>query len=160
MMYTQWKIPRHVAAETERAFLVGKHEVFAIWAAPREPDDTPPKVANVSRCIVPTQTPGVTPTGVWVHIAGQELQRIQLDNFQRKERSIIQLHTHPGANVNMSQLDKEWEVVRHMGALSIIVPFYGTRGLNLFDGANVYEREGDDWRLWPRSETAERLVVS
>jgi hypothetical protein len=97
---------------------------------------------------------------VWVHIAGQELQRIQLDNFQRKERSIIQLHTHPGANVNMSQLDKEWEVVRHMGALSIIVPFYGTRGLNLFDGANVYEREGDDWRLWPRSETAERLVVS
>lgn len=157
MKYSQWKIPRQVVAETEQAFLRGKHEVFAIWVAPRANSVAQ---AAVTRCIVPAQTPGVTPTGVWVHIAGQELQRIQLDNFKYKERSVVQLHTHPGANVDMSKLDRDWEVVRHIGALSIIVPFYGTLGLTLFEQANVYEREDDDWRLWPRHEVAARLELS
>lgn len=159
MKYSQWKIPQQIVSETEQAFLVGKHEVFAIWASPSGPGNAPSHVANVSRSIIPAQTPGATPAGVWVHIEGQELQRIQLDNFRRKERSIIQLHTHPSANVNMSELDRKWEVVRHVGALSIIIPFYGVRGLSLLDGANVYEREENDWRLWPHSEAAERLVV-
>lgn len=157
MKYSQWKIPQQVVVETEQAFLRGKHEVFAIWVAPRA--DVAAH-ATITRCIVPKQTPGVTPTGVWVHIAGEELQRIQLDNFQHKERSVVQLHTHPGANVDMSKLDRDWEVVRHVGALSIIVPFYGTRGLTLFEQANIYEREDDDWRLWPRHEAAARLVLS
>lgn len=59
----------------------------------------------------------------------------------------------------MSMLDREWEIVRHIGALSIIVPYYGQRGLGSFDGANVYEREEHDWRLWSSKEVMERLVL-
>jgi hypothetical protein len=157
MKYQYWNVPLHIAAETERAFLVGRHEVFAIWAAPRLAGVK--AGADISRFIVPAQTPGVTPDGVWVHIDGAELQRIQLDNFRRAERSVVQLHTHPGADVRMSSLDRKWEVVRHVGALSIIVPHYGTKGLLLHDAANVYEREEDDWRLWSREEARKRLVV-
>lgn len=159
MSYQRWKIPQAVVADTEHAFRRGQHEVFAIWTASNEATLNVPIDAALLRCVVPHQTPGVTPTGVWVHIAGSELQRIQLDNYRRQERSVVQLHTHPGANVRMSQLDRDWEVVRHVGALSIIVPFYGAGGLRLHDAANVYEREADDWRLWSRSEACERLVV-
>ena len=159
MKYLNWKIPQQVLAETQQAFLRGQHEVFVIWTAARQEAEQG-GTAEVTRCIVPEQKPGVSQHGVWVHIAGQELQRIQLDNYRCKERSIVQLHTHPGADVRMSKLDREWEVVRHVGALSIIVPHYCRQGLKGFQGVNVYEREEEDWRLWSSHEVAERLVVS
>jgi proteasome lid subunit RPN8/RPN11 len=160
MSYQRWRIPPSVAAETAHAFRRGQYEVFAIWTAAVLGDPQGATAdAEILRCVVPDQAPGVTATGVWVHIQGQELQRIQLDNYRRRERSVVQLHTHPGADVRMSQLDRDWEVVRHVGALSIIVPFYGAGGLRLHDVANVYEREADNWRLWSRTEAAERLVL-
>ena len=158
MSYKKWKIPQQVLSESQQAFLRGQHEVFVIWTAAHHAN-TAGDIAEITRCIVPAQKPGVSKHGVWVHIAGEELQRIQLDNYQRKERSIVQLHTHPGADVSMSALDREWEVVRHVGALSIIVPHYGRLGLRSFDGVNVYEREENDWRLWSPAEAAERLVL-
>lgn len=158
MKKIRWHIPSSVVAHTEEAFLSGKHEVFAIWTAARSFVGGSYDTVDVCRCIVPLQTPGVTPTGVWVHITGLELQRIQLDNFKRKERSIIQLHTHPGRDVTMSDLDRKWEVVRHVGALSIIVPFYGVGGLQLGERANVYERDENGWQLLSHGEVQERLV--
>lgn len=161
MRYEQWRIPQAVLDETSRAFLRGQHEVFAIWTADVNEQGTgnSEPIANVSRCVVPAQTPGTSPRGVWVHIDGAELQRIQIDNYRRGERSVVQLHTHPGHDVRMSDLDREWEVVRHVGALSIIVPCYGTLGLSGMKGVNVYEREVDDWRLWTLSEVAQRMVA-
>ncbi|MHA6823929.1 hypothetical protein ACQUKI_20695 [Ralstonia pseudosolanacearum] len=159
MKYTQWTIPQAVVTQTEAALLSGRHEVFAIWTAPYDREQHSGVSANITRSIIPAQTPGETADGVYVHIAGSELQRIQLDNYRRNERSVVQLHTHPGADVRMSSLDRKWEVVRHVGALSIIVPFYGMRGLSLVEGANIYERELDDWRLWSRQEAAERMVL-
>ena len=156
MRVQHWKIDREVVAQTERAVLVGQHEVFAIWTSIKQLQAGD---LSVDRCIVPAQTPGVSAGGVWVHSAGNELQRIQLENFRDGRRSVIQLHTHPGADVRMSELDRTWEVVRHVGALSIIVPFYGRDGLALTNGANVYEREESDWRLWTSSEVRERLVL-
>ena len=47
----------------------------------------------------------------------------------------------------MSLLDREWEVVRDIGALSIIVPNHGKNGLDGFPGVNIYEKEEDDWAL-------------
>lgn len=156
MKYQRWLIPRPVLSQTERAFKHGRHEVFVLWTAalaPAGPD------ACIERCVVPQQRPGNTPQGVYVHIAGDELQRIQLHNFSVAQRSIVQLHTHPSADVNMSALDREWEVARHLGALSIIVPSYGDRGVDGFAGVNVYEREDADWRLWRREELLRRLVI-
>ncbi len=159
MKIQKWKLNLDVIGQTEKAFLVGAHEVFAIWSAAHVANQHVQNL-TVDGCIVPAQTPGVEADGVWVHIAGSELQRIQLDNFKAGRRSVIQLHTHPGADVRMSRLDRQWEVVRHVGALSIIVPHYGRFGLQLGEGANVYEREEDDWRLWSTVEARERLVYS
>lgn len=158
MKVQHWHIDRKVVEQTEQAVLVGQHEVFAIWTSVK-PVAEHQETLLVDGCIVPAQTPGVSAKGVWVHIDGNELQRIQVENFREGRRSVIQLHTHPGADVRMSALDRSWEVVRHVGALSIIVPFYGRNGLVLSAGANVYEREEHDWRLWTPAEVQERLVV-
>ena len=159
MKIKQWKIGRDVMAETEAALRAGEHEVFAIWSAEQITTDLIDEMW-VDGCIFPTQTPGITAEGVWVHIQGRELQRIQLNNFKAGRRSVIQLHTHPGADVRMSRLDRAWEVVRHVGALSIIVPHYCRFGLQLWGDTNVYEREEDDWRLWSPVEARERLVIA
>ena len=151
MKIKKWEVHRDVLDHTEAAFRAGEHEVFAIWSALHIKANVI-DVMEVNGCIVPAQTPGVTAEGVWVHIEGRELQRIQLDNFKAGRRSVIQIHTHPGADVRMSRLDRTWEVVRHVGALSIIVPHYCRFGLQLGTSANIYEREEDDWRLWSSAE--------
>lgn len=160
MRYGLWHVPAEVVAATERAMTGRDHEVFALWTAPLELQRDAADEARVLRAIVPQQRPGRTAFGVYVYIAGEELQRIQLENYARGERSIVQLHTHPSADVRMSDLDREWEVTSHVGALSIIVPNYCAQGLRLFDGANIYEREEDDWRLWSVHEAVERMRIA
>lgn len=153
-----WQIPTSVVTATEHALRSGAHEVFVLWTAPLSSALAP--VVHVERAIVPRQCASATRTGVYVHIDGSELARIQFENFNRGERNVVQLHTHPGANVDMSELDREWEVVRHVGALSIIVPHYGRNTLRGFAGVNVYEREESDWRRLGTREAAERLIIT
>ena len=68
MKYSKWVIPSAVAAQTERALLVGQHEVFCMWtaAAGNAVSDEATGSAEVLRCVVPAQTPGETPSGVLV----------------------------------------------------------------------------------------------
>lgn len=157
MKYERWDIPEEIINKTTTAFTAGRHEVFVIWTAPLEPVE---KICKIKRHVVPIQRPGSSSWGgVYVHIEGAELSRIQFDNYDRLERSVVQLHTHPSNDVLMSALDREWEVVKHVGALSIIVPNYGINDLHNFYGAAVYEREISDWRLWSHKEVRRRLRI-
>jgi proteasome lid subunit RPN8/RPN11 len=154
---TAWRIPKSVLDSTVRVLAAGRHEVFALWTA-RRTEVVP--ACLVRRLVVPTQTPESSIFGVSVRIDGDELARIVFENHARGEKSVVQLHTHPGSSVEMSLLDREREVVRHEGALSIIVPHYGRDGLNDFPGASVYEREGSGWRRWGPGEAARRLLIT
>lgn len=156
MTFDFWDIPSHLLAETAQAFTFGHHEIFVLWTAPLYNEGP---VCVIRRGIVPRQEAGFSAGGAYVHIDGRELSRIQFENYDRGERSVVQLHTHPSTNVNMSLLDREWEVVKHVGALSIIVPSYGRAGLKRFLGVQAYEREPADWRLWRRDQVEKRLRV-
>ena len=149
-----WRVPGEIVLATTTALTAGEHEVFVIWTAALA--GTGDRI-DVQRCLVPRQEARTTMFGVLVHIDGAELARVQFENYDRGERSVVQLHTHPGDDVRMSDLDREWEVVCHVGALSIIVPDYGRHGLRDLVGVNVYEREDTDWRLWSPTEAKERL---
>lgn len=156
MNKTIWHIPKKILDETKSALISKEAEVFAIWAAPIQMNDN---VYRISRCIVPKQDAGFR-LGAYVHIEGEELSRIVFENYNNSERSVVQIHTHPSRNVTMSSLDREWEVVNHIGALSIIVPNYCKSGLDGFPGVNVYEREEQDWRLWKEDEIKKRLIIT
>lgn len=156
MIFNKWVIPLRIIEETISALTSRKSEIFVLWTSTLNPVDS---TCRISRCVVPVQKPGRTLYGVYVHIEGKELNRIQFDNYDQNELNVVQLHTHPSRNVCMSDLDKEWEVVKHIGALSIIVPSYGKKGLIDFLGVNVYERETNGWRLWEKNEVADRLII-
>lgn len=156
MKFDVWQVSPEVIAETEAALRRGKHEVFVMWAGPRSQSAG---VCEITRVIIPRQTPESSPFGVAVKIEGSELARIQFDNFGRGEKSYVQVHTHPKGNVEMSRLDRKREVVNQIGALSIIVPNYCGDGLAGFPGVNVYERDEDDWRLWTPAEAAMKIRV-
>jgi proteasome lid subunit RPN8/RPN11 len=155
MQYDEWEVPSAVLRGTEAAFRAGQHEVFVLWTASLQ---NLRGTCRIRRLIVPQQEPGTGPFGgVYVRVEGAELVRIALDNFQRSERSVVQLHTHPSEDVDMSELDRAWEVTNHDGALSIIVPSYGRGALDGLPGARVYERTGVEWRPWTDQERAARI---
>jgi len=155
MTFDSWQVPLVVVAETESALRSGAHEVFCIWTGERT--QAGPQCA-IDSLIVPEQTPESSEFGVAVRIEGRELSRIQFENFRSGRRSFVQLHTHPTSNVRMSGLDRQREVVKHVGALSIIVPSYGNWGLDGLRGVAIYERASDDWRLWTHDEAVRRLI--
>lgn len=150
-----WIIPKKILNETEIALRSKPLEVFVFWTSSIH--KTYPE-CKISRLIVPQQD-AHNEWGHYVHIDGSELSRITFENYDNQERNVIQIHTHPSSNVNMSALDREWEVVTHVGALSIIVPNFCKNGLTNFQGVNIYEREENDWRLWKPDEIKKRMKV-
>lgn len=150
-----WSVPRRIVEQTESALASRRSEVFAFWTAPVEPKET----VSISRLVVPRQDAHSGAGGEYVHIDGGELARVDVGNFERGERNVAQIHTHPSCDVRMSGLDRRWEVVKHAGALSIIVPNYARGGMD-FGSANIYEREGAGWRLWGRGEFGRRFDVT
>ena len=156
MTRLSWRIPKKIIDNTSRALTSRQLEVFVLWTAPIE---TKNNVCEIKRLIVPRQDADVGSLGAYVHIASKELSRIVFDNYRHGERSVVQIHTHPSHNVDMSVLDRKWEVISHVGALSIIVPNYGKASLNDFLGVNIYEREENDWRLWDADEFKSRFEI-
>jgi len=156
-MYSHWRIPRRMLRDTLAAFRKGDYEVFVLWTAGLA--ELSNDVCGPVRVVVPKQEHGRAGVGVYVRVEGSELARIQYDNYEHQERSVVQLHTHPSSDVRMSLLDRKWEVVAHVGALSVIVPNYGKDGLEGFPGVAVYERETNGWRLWTPLEILHRFTV-
>lgn len=150
-----WEIPKNILRDTEKVLASKQSEVFVLWTASINTKN----VCKISRLVIPLQDTHNGVEGAYVHISGDELSRITFDNFDKNERNVIQIHTHPSEYVDMSPLDRQWEVANHVGALSIIVPSYGRYGLADFSGANIYEREVDDWRLWEKDELKQRFII-
>lgn len=147
-------VPRHLVDETARA-LMGRGERTALWQF-TEPADG---VMIVRRIVTPAQESIQTSFGHLVHVTGVELARVQLDAYRLGFRTWVQLHTHPGSDVRMSDTDREWAIADFPGALSIIVPHFGRNGLIGWPGVAVHERHEAGWHRWTRREILANLVV-
>ncbi|MDA4110950.1 MAG: hypothetical protein OK439_00315 [Thaumarchaeota archaeon] len=150
----KWEISNLVIKETEEALRSKESEVFVLWVGPIKK----PKDKNVvTSGLVPFQDTHRGTEGNYVHVSGDELRRIAFANYERDERSVAQVHSHPGKNTTISSLDRRWAVADHQGALSIIVPDYGKNGMRDLFGLSIYEKEGSNWRLWNKRETKRRF---
>lgn len=147
-----------MARRTVEALSGRNEEAFALWTAPLAGGRGG---RSVTRVVVPRQEAGFGERGAYVRVPGEELRRIAFDNYRRGEANAAQIHTHPSDDTRMSALDREWEVVTHPGALSIIVPRYCRDGMSSLRGASVYERARDGrWRLWRAGEMEARVIVA
>lgn len=67
-----------------------------------------------------------------------------------------QVHTHPGQAFH-SAADNRWAIVRHVDALSLVLPYFArdVRVLSFFDDAAVFRLSSEnEWRQVPRAQLA------
>lgn len=68
-----------------------------------------------------------------------------------RRRIVAQIHTHPGRAFH-SKADDEWAIIRHAGALSLVLPRFAaqTTTPNFLDQAMIYEFSPEgQWVLTP-----------
>ena len=81
----------------------------------------------------------------------------------RDQRAFIcaQVHSHP-AEAFHSSADDEWAIVRHLGALSLVVPYFGARITPAYflEHSAAYELSPHNkWELVNSAELPSRLVT-
>lgn len=71
---------------------------------------------------------------------------------------IGQAHSHPGNGVRHSQFDDRETFARFEGAISVVVPHYARRGVDL-RCCGVHRHAGGEFRLINNKQLAEHIVV-
>ena len=89
--------------------------------------------------------------------------RSLLDHLRSTRRRIVaQIHTHPGRAFH-SEVDAEWAIVRHVGALSLVLPYFAatTTFENFLEEVMTYEYSADgDWMHCPNGGLGARVKVT
>jgi proteasome lid subunit RPN8/RPN11 len=62
----------------------------------------------------------------YFHIPPDAMRAMSQHLRQRRLQIVAQVHSHP-AQAFHSEADNKWAIVRHVGALSLVVPWFGTR---------------------------------
>jgi hypothetical protein len=136
-------VPRHVVANTlEHLKADGAHsrEAVVLWLGRREPTRV-----IVDRALRPDQEahshifriPPMSMTKIMSQLRGEGLM------------IGVQIHTHPEEAFH-SAADDAWAIVRHVGALSIVLPYFAQKSTvdSFFDNAATYVVVPDgSWKL-------------
>ena len=89
--------------------------------------------------------------------------RSLMDHLRSTRRRIVaQIHTHPGPAFH-SEVDAEWAIVRHIGALSLVLPRFAvsTTPENFLEEVMTYEySSGGDWNHCPNVGPDARIMVT
>ena len=130
---------RVVAAtlDTFRACGAGGRECLLYWT-------TAAGGGDVARVVHPVHD------GTWssCQVDGAWATRYFLDLPNRAERTVAQLHTHPGRFVEHSATDDAHALVPSTGFVSIVVPYFGLRDCR--DGWGIWQLGPDgSWAAAP-----------
>jgi hypothetical protein len=96
---------------------------------------------RVTDILIPRQRGIRTPDGVCVVIDSQEMLRINMELFHSGLRLIAQVHSHPSRAYH-SEMDDENAIANTIGCLSLVVPDFATRDLDIADYA-VYRLQNN-----------------
>jgi hypothetical protein len=78
-----------------------------------------------------------------------------------RRRIVAQIHTHPGRAFH-SDVDAKWAIVRHVGALSLVLPRFAasTTPENFLEEVMTYEYSpSGDWNHCPNVGSSARVTV-
>lgn len=128
-------------------------EALALWLGRRRPTHIE---------VVEVYEPPYRSAVDFFHITPEGMRTIMAHLRQRRLFIAAQVHSHPGPAFH-SKADDEWAIVRHEGALSLVVPNFAatTTAANFLDEAAIfYLASGDRWTEVPRLEFAQHLEIS
>lgn len=144
-------------ADTIERLRVGgqqRHERVALWLAAAIPANG----GRVSEIYEPEQ---VTERD-YFHLPPASLKSLMARLRAGRLRVAAQIHTHPKEAFH-SDADARWAIVRHVGALSLVLPrFAATTTLeNFLEEVKIYElSEAGEWTLIPNGGPSAKLMVS
>lgn len=135
------RITASMVGETEMALREAGDEgfeLFVLWAGIRK-DVT----FNVLSVHAPSQQSHRTATGLYVHVGGEELFRLNQWLYQHGQLLGVQVHTHP-FDAYHSETDDAFPMVTRRGGLSIVVADFCQHGL-LTAGTAVFHLAASGW---------------
>ncbi|MBY5667384.1 hypothetical protein HFO33_34260 [Rhizobium leguminosarum] len=103
------------------------------------------KMAEVCEVYEPEQTTAID----FFHIPPESMRALMAYLRKSRKKIVAQLHTHPGRAFH-SDADDKWAIIRHVGALSLVLPRFATHTTigTFLDEVKSYELSGaNEWRL-------------
>lgn len=129
-------------------------ERVALWlssAAPRRP-------APVIEVYEPDQIAAVD----YFRLPPESMRALMRHLSATRRRIVAQIHTHPGRAYH-SDVDAEWAIIRHVGALSLVIPRFAktTTVSNFLRRVMTYEFSPNAEWLWcPNTGPEARIKVT
>ena len=95
------------------------------------------------------------------HIPPDSMKELLSEISSKRLMIAAQVHSHPSKAFH-SKADDAWAIVRHAGALSIIIPDFAlkTSSVNFIEDAKIFRLTPEnEWREVPRGEIGHWLVI-
>ncbi|MCB2410741.1 Mov34/MPN/PAD-1 family protein [Hymenobacter lucidus] len=139
---TRIELPRNLAedalAHLKRAGRDGLEGV-ALWAGQRDGN-----TFRIQRTIIPEQDATRTEQGLLYVVSGVELRRINQELYEAGLMLVAQIHSHPSRAYH-SETDDAYPIVTVLGGVSVVVPDFGRKGVNLTTWEVYRLQPGRDW---------------
>jgi len=129
-----------------------RHEGIVLWLGKRSRP-----VAKVSHVYQPLHKAAAD----FFHIPKQGMAELMEFLGEHSIGVLAQVHTHP-AEAFHSDADDKWAMVRHLGALSLVLPYFAANvnAANFLAEAATFELDaGNSWRLVPPANLHHHLEV-
>lgn len=140
------------SAEVLRRTGAGAREAVALWQGKASGPDS----AEVTRLVVPKQVTGP----LHFNVPLEERLRIADEASRIGELIVAQLHTHPREAFH-SKADDELAIIKHLGAVSIVVPHFGLHWKGSLAEASVHMHLGRSrWRQLEPQEVVSLFEVT
>lgn len=131
----------------------GRNECVLLWLGRRE--QTSQRVEEVYKPLQEAQFD-------YFEIPRQGMAELMERLRQNGHYVLSQIHTHPGEAFH-SPTDDRWAIVRHTGALSIVLPYFASQSTdrNFIEQAAVFYLDGSNvWRAVKPKQLARRLRIT
>ena len=121
-----------------RGMSKGQRESIVLWSGRIVSEER----ARVVRLLIPRQNTG----RLHFNVPLRERMQLIADLASANELALVQLHTHPQRAFH-SEADDQLAIIKHVGALSVVVPEFGSRWTGDFSETSVNIHEGRSvWR--------------
>lgn len=136
------ELPRRLAEEAlAHLKYAGREglEGVALWAGQRDGH-----TFRIQRTIIPEQDATRTEQGLLYVVNGAELRRINQELYEGGLMLVAQIHSHPSRAYH-SDTDDAYPIVTVLGGVSVVVPDFGRKGINLTTWEVYRLQRGQDW---------------
>ena len=137
--------------ELQRAGKTEGRECVVLWLGRRTE-----KGFVVSEILIPEQEAGED----CFYIPPTAMDALMARLREMRGMVVAQVHSHPQEAFH-SRADDKWAIIRHDRALSIVVPYFGTRSTapKFFSSSKVFEFLARNWVEVPDGEVQEAVEV-